>query len=385
MTQRPALVLTGGRQTGKTSLLQRMFPDLRFVTLDLPSQAALAENDPEEFLRRFEQPLIVDEIQYAPALFRHIKVAIDQQRDRTGQFLLTGSQKFTLMKAVGDSLAGRVDILELETLSLAELRGSGVDAALERIVHRGGFPELWQKPDLPASRFYGAFVASYLERDVKSLLNVGQLRDFERFVRACALRSAQLLNKADLARDVGISPSTANSWLSVLAASGQVVLLEPWFSNKTKALSKTPKLYLADTGLLCFLLNIETVDQMLRSPHIGAIWETYVFAELRKLQQRQTGQWRLWFWRDRSREVDFLLDRGGVLHLADAKWRGTPVPKDSAAMAYAATRTKENVVRSQSIICRTPQPYRRNDGVLVSDIESLVVANKGPWHSGGGA
>ena len=186
--------------------------------------------------------MIIDEVHYAPGLFRHLKAAVDAHRGRRGQYLLTGSQKFTLMKGVSESLAGRADIVELETLSLREilkaLPGTGIDSA---IVH-GGFPELHANPDIDFVAFYNSYLATYLERDIRSLANVGSLRDFERFLRACALRSANLLNKADLARDVGIAPSTANQWLSMLEASGQVVLLEPWFSNRTKSIVKSPKL-----------------------------------------------------------------------------------------------------------------------------------------------
>src|SRR5207249_9829763 len=197
-----------------------------------------------------------------PAFVRHLKAVVDANRDRAGQYLLTGSQKFTLMKGVSESLAGRVDVVELETLSLGEIRGAVPDAEVETVIARGGFPELHANPDIESTAFYNSYLATYLERDVRSLANVGSLRDFERFLRACALRSANLLNKADLARDVGIAPSTANQWLSVLEASGQVVLLEPWFSNRTKSIVKSPKLYLADTGVLCALLNIRTADDL---------------------------------------------------------------------------------------------------------------------------
>jgi uncharacterized protein len=191
-----------------------------------------------------------------------VKVAVDSTRTRNGQFVLTGSQKFTLKNSVSESLAGRADIAELETLSFAEIRAALPQTVVEAAIVRGGFPELQANPDIDHVSFYNSHLSTYLERDVRSLANVGNLRDFERFLRACAPRSANLLNKADLARDVGIAPSTANHWLSALEASGQIVLLEPWFSNRTKSVVKTPKLYLADTGLLCALLNIRTEDAL---------------------------------------------------------------------------------------------------------------------------
>src|SRR6266704_977328 len=229
---RPVMVLTGARQTGKTSTLRRLFPNHHFVSLDLPTEAEQAEKEPESFLRRHPAPAIIDEVQYAPGLFRHLKVAVDARRAKNGQFLLTGSQKFTLMKGISESLAGRADIIELETLSFGEIHRARPDVGVDHAIVRGGFPELHADPDIDAVAYYNSYIATYLERDIRSLADVGSLRDFERFVRACAFRSANLLNKADLARDVGISPSTANHWLSVLEASGQIVLLEPWFSNR---------------------------------------------------------------------------------------------------------------------------------------------------------
>ncbi len=235
---RPVIVLTGARQTGKTSTFLRMFPGHAFVSLDLPTEAEQAEKEPRSFLQRHPPPAIIDEVQYAPALFRHLKVVVDAHRTRNGQFLLTGSQKFTLMKDVSESLAGRADIVELETLSFAEIRAALPQIGVETVIVRGGFPELYANLEIDLIAFYNSYLATYLERDVRSLTNVGSLRDFERFVRACALRSANLLNKADLARDVGIASSTANHWLSMLEASGQVILLEPWFSNRTKSIVK---------------------------------------------------------------------------------------------------------------------------------------------------
>ena len=259
-----------------------------------------------------------------PGLFRHLKVAVDAHRTRNGQFLLTGSQKFTLMKNVSESLAGRADIVELETLSFAEIREALPKTELETAIVRGGFPELYANPDIDSVAFYNSYLATYLERDVRALANVGSLRDFERFLRACALRSANLLNKADLARDVGIAPSTANQWLSMLEASGQVVLLEPWFSNRTKSIVKSPKLYIADTGLLCALLNIRSEEALRQSPAAGAVWETFVFAQLRDRERRAGRTGSLFFWRDRTREVDFVVDAGGRLELFEAKWTELP-------------------------------------------------------------
>jgi len=367
---RPVVVLTGARQTGKTSLLRRLFPEHEFVSLDLPTEAEQAEKEPDAFLRRHPGPVIIDEVQYAPGLFRHLKAVVDAHRGRHGQYLLTGSQKFTLMKGVSESLAGRVDIIELETLSLAEIRSALPKAGLETAIVRGGFPELQANPEIDFVPFYNSYLATYLERDVRSLAHVGSLRDFERFLRACALRSANLLNKADLARDVGIAPSTANQWLSVLEASGQIVLLEPWFSNRTKSIIKSPKLYLADTGLLCALLNIGSEHALRQSPSAGAVWETFVFAQLRHGERRAGRARSLFFWRDRTREVDFVVDAGGRLELFESKWTELPAPGDAANLAYVRDAVGKSRIAGGAVVCRA-----RNSFPLAGGFRALSAAD----------
>lgn len=368
---RPVVVLTGARQTGKTSTFRRLFPHYEFVTLDLPTEAEQAEKEPQSFLRRHMPPVIIDEVQYAPGLFRYLKVAVDANRGRNGQFLLTGSQKFTLMKSVSESLAGRVDIAELETLSLAEIRGAVPETTAESAIVRGGFPELHANPSIDHVAFYNSYLATYLERDVRSLANVGNLRDFERFLRACALRSANLLNKADLARDVGISPTTANHWLSTLEASGQVVLLEPWFSNRTKSIVKSPKLYLADSGLLCALLNIRSEEALYQAPAAGAIWETFVFAQLRERERRAGRVGSLYFWRDRTREVDFVVEVGGHLELFEAKWTEIPAATDAVNLEFVRNVVGKARIANGAVISRTPNGYPLANGFRAMPVTEL--------------
>ena len=368
---RPVVVLTGARQTGKTSTFLRMFPNHAFISLDLPAEAEQAEKEPSTFLRRHPPPVIIDEVHYAPGLFRHLKVAVDASRARNGQFLLTGSQKFTLMKNVSESLAGRADIVELETLSLAEIRAALPQTGLEAAIVRGGFPELYANLDIDPVAFYNSYLATYLERDVRSLTNVGSLRDFERFLRACALRSANLLNKADLARDVGISPSTANHWLSMLEASGQVVLLEPWFSNRTKSIVKSPKLYLADTGLLCALLNIRSEEALRLSPAAGAVWETFVFTQLRDRERRAGRTGSLFFWRDRTREVDFLVDAGGRLELYEAKWTELPDMGDTVNLDFVRNVVGKSRVVKAAVVARAPNGFPLPNGFRALPVAEL--------------
>lgn len=346
----PAVILSGARQTGKTSLLRRLFPEYRYVSLDLRVLAEQAEESPNSFLEENLPPLIIDEVQYAPGLFRSLKIAIDNQRELKGQFIITGSQKFNLMREVSDSLAGRCALLSLPGLSLQEMKSTGwkpegTQSQCEMLV-RGTFPELWADPQIPTKEFYQSYVSTYLERDLRQLLNVGNLRDFERFLRACAARSSQLLNKSELARDVGISQTTASEWVSVLEASNQITLLEPFFANIGKRLVKSPKLYLNDTGLLCFLLG-HTPDALSDSPLIGAIWENFVFSELSKWLMLNRPEWSIWFYRDQqNREADFLIQ--GPYHqirIMDAKWSEMPSPKSFATQEIIAN----NLIKAEGI------------------------------------
>lgn len=327
----PAVVVTGARQTGKTTLLTRLFPGHHYVSLDLPAQAQLAEEDPRSFLLRHPPPLLVDEVQYVPGLFRHLKVEIDGNRDANGQFILTGSQKFILRKEVSDSLAGRCGVLELEGLSIEELGDAFHDRerreGIAGILVRGFMPQLWKDPDMRPADYFSSYQATYLERNVRQLLNVSSLRDFDRFMRASAVRTGQILNRTELSKEVGISNKTAAEWLSVLQASNQITLLEPYFANVGKRLAKTPKLYFNDVGLLCFLLGLNR-DSVMDSYLIGAIWETFVFGELRKYLSATAPEASLWFYRDQSREVDFVVEKDGRLTLAEAKWKELPGQKD---------------------------------------------------------
>jgi hypothetical protein len=368
---RPVIVLTGARQTGKTSTFVRLFPNHSFVSLDLPTEAEQAEKEPRSFLQRHPPPVIIDEVQYAPGLFRHLKAEVDAKRTSNGQFLLTGSQKFTLMKNVSESLAGRADIVELETLSFAEIRAALPKTRVETAIVRGGFPELYANPDIDLVPFYNSYLATYLERDIRLLTNVGSLRDFERFVRACALRSANLLNKADLARDVGIAPSTSNHWLSMLEASGQIVLLEPWFSNRTKSIVKSPKLYFADTGLLCALLNIRSEEDLRESPAAGAVWETFVFAQLRDRERLAGRVGSLFFWRDRTREVDFVVDAGGRLELFESKWTELPDAGDTVNLEFVRNVVGKSKVTGGAVVSRTQNGFPFSNGFRAISVTEL--------------
>ena len=359
--QFPAVVLTGARQTGKTALLRNLFPTASFVSLDLPSIAHQAESSADEFLGAQPEPLIIDEVQYAPGLFRHLKRSIDSDRHRMGRFLMTGSQKFSLMQSVSESLAGRCAVLELDTLSASEVKKSpGTIPSPIEFLWRGGFPELHRAPDLDPRDFFTSYVATYLERDVRQLLRIASLRDFERFIRACALRGGQLLNLAELARDVAIAGSTARDWLSVLEASGQVVLLEPWFNHAGKRLIKTPKLYFRDTGLMCFLLGIESPTALERSPFLGAAWETFLLGQLLRAKQAAGTAANVYFWRDtQGVEVDFVLEHAGRLRLVEAKWASEISDSRLAApLLKVDSLLGKKAADEHWILCRTPRSHR---------------------------
>lgn len=355
----PAVALTGARQTGKTSLLRQVFPEAEFLSLDLPATAARAESE-ESLLENLPKPIIIDEVQYAPKMFRFLKHAIDSNRHKNGQFLLTGSQKFSLMRELSESLAGRVAILELDTLSVRELSEAGKLNKTEDALWRGGFPELYRNPKLKPADFFSSYVATYLERDVRQLIQVRSLRDFDRFLRACAYRCGGLLNMNDISRDLGIAGTTVRDWLSVLETSNQIHLLEPFHFNTTKRLIKSPKLYFRDTGLLCFLLGIDSPTALINSPFIGAIWENFVLQQiLCEIHCNATGA-RIFFWRDAyAAEVDFVLSVNGRFHLIEAKWSESPEEKKAAKLMEQISKSFGKFAVAKDIIaCRTSAPHR---------------------------
>jgi uncharacterized protein len=327
--------------------------------------AELADHDPDSFFRRFPGPLLIDEVQYAPGLFRHLKSRVDADRHAMGRFLLTGSQKFPLMDAVAESLAGRAAVLSLETLSAREV---ALDAKTDypALLHKGMFPEVWRQPAMDTQTFYSSYVATYLERDVRQVLNVSSLRDFERFIRSCAVRSGQLLNLTELGRDVGIRLQTAKDWLNVLQTTNQIYLLEPYFENVGKRMVKSPKLYLTDPGMLCFLLGLDRASLRL-TPLVGLIWETFVCAEFRKRHARSESPLSLWFYRDgQGREVDFVEMGGGQLSLYEAKWAEEPDPRWLANVREIAGILGRGVqpVGALGLVCRTAAKFQK-DGVTV--------------------
>ena len=317
---RPAILLSGARQTGKSALLQKEFPDTDYITFDHLRFVDAIKESPEHFLSQFEGPVILDEIQYVPEIFRELKVLIDKHRKNYGRFIMTGSQQFPLMENISESLAGRIALLHLETLSASELREKG-NQDLSEFLWKGGYPELWSNIHLSPSDFFESYLRTYIERDLKAIVDVKNLSDFRRFFRIIATRSGQLLNYKSLSADVGVSDVTIRKWTHALEMSGLVYLLTPYYANIGKRLIKSPKIYFADHGLLCHLLGIENEKDWHSHPHKGNLWENLVMMELIKNHRLRPGN-NLFFYRDQNGvEIDFVIEIKRKLILIEAKAR----------------------------------------------------------------
>ena len=372
LAQFPAVLLSGARQVG--TLARWLWPDARYVSLDNPALAAAATVEPDRFLRTHSEagPLIIDEIQYAPGLFRHLKRAIDADR-QPGRFLITGSQTFALMAGASESLAGRAAVFTLPPLCLDEVVSTPAPAPMDAFLWRSGFPELWHRQELDRDLWLGSYVATYLERDVRQVLNVGDLREFDRLVRTAALRTGQLVSFADLARDVGIAPNTAKRWISVLEASQQVFLLEPYHRQRTKRLIKAPKLYFADTGLLCFLMGFRRLADLPGHSLWGAVWENFVVSEVRKHLLAQPNRPAMWFWRTaHGDEVDLLLELGPETFVAiECKAAERVSARDLKGITRLAAEYGPNSIARARIVCRTDIDYPLQTGL---DARALPLA-----------
>lgn len=315
----PIVALTGPRQAGKTTLARLTFGDKPYVSLEDPEEREFAISDPRNFLARFPQGAILDEIQRTPALFSYLQGLVDT-RQRMGDFILTSSQQFSLHSGISQSLAGRVGLIQLLPFSMGELTNAKQQAAsLETQMLTGGYPPLYDRPIAPPD-WYGNYVATYLERDVRELLAVRDLALFQRFLKMCAARSGQLLNLSALAADCGISHVTAREWLSVLEASYVVHLLRPWHNNLGKRLVKTPKLYFLDTGLLAWLLGIHDATSLATHAQRGALFETLIVAEFIKHAFNAGRAAELYFWRDSNgHEVDLLVPQAAQMRPVEIK------------------------------------------------------------------
>ncbi|MCC6128268.1 MAG: ATP-binding protein [Chlamydiae bacterium] len=329
----PVVTLLGPRQSGKTTLVRAAFPEKPYVNMEDAEHRALASVDPKSFMEAYPNGAIFDEVQRAPHLLSFIQVRVDAA-DRNGMYVLTGSHQAELHSAVSQSLAGRTSLLKLLPLSLQEMRNSGLPDRLEEIILKGGYPKIY-KEQLPVSNAYSSYFQTYVERDVRQILQIKDLIPFERFMKLTASRIGQLINYASLACDVGVSAVTIKEWISVLEATYILTRMEPYFENFGKRLIKSPKIYFTDTGLLCHLLGIETVQQMIKDPLYGNIFENWVVLELMKSRYNQALEPRFYFYRDVSgREVDLLFQQGSQLTPIEIKSSKTFSPSFLEGLQY---------------------------------------------------
>ena len=380
------VLVTGARQVGKTTVLrEHLKGTFSYVTMEDPRAFLEAKGDAALFFSSHELPLIIDEIQRVPELFSPIKFIVDQSSEK-GRIVLTGSQTYHLMKGVSESLAGRIRILEMAGLSLRELAGgagsphpyvptkideanhAGSKMGIWEVIHRGSMPEL-QDPDVDWDSFYSSYMSAYLERDVRDLLNVKDEMRFYNFVVACAARSGQLLNASDIGDAIGCDHKTVMSWLSILQASGIVRIIEPFWSNVEKRITKTPKIYFMDTGLACYLTRWTTPEQLRNGAVAGHVFETFVVSEVLKSYMNAGANVRdVWFYRDtRKREIDLVIQEGHVLHPVEVKTAAT-VGQDDVRNFRMLEGFKDYEVGFGHVICQTPEPY-----MVTKDVQAVSV------------
>jgi predicted AAA+ superfamily ATPase len=315
----PVIAVTGPRQSGKTTLLKTLFNDYEYISLEDPNNRAFAQDDPLGFLSKYRSRVILDEAQQAPILFSYIQTLVDIS-GKMGQFILSGSQNFQLIKNITQSLAGRVALFKLLPFDFDEMKSDNLLAEdyLSACIN-GFYPAIYDRHINP-SVFYANYIQTYVERDVTELVNIRDTRQFRTFVSLCAARIGQLLNLASLANECGISQPTAKAWISILESSYIIFQLQPFYQNFNKRVVKSPKLYFYDTGLLCHILGIRNVDVLRESALKGNIFENMIIAEYQKKNEHQYLHQEYWFWRDSNgHEVDMLTQNGNVFDIFEIK------------------------------------------------------------------
>jgi len=343
--QYPIVTVTGPRQSGKTTLCRAAFPDKPYVNLERPDVRDFAGSDPRGFLASHANGAILDEIQRVPQLVSYLQPLVDE-RQQPGQFILTGSQQFEVMTTITQSLAGRTALLKLLPLSIEELSGAGIKLESDQLLLTGFYPRIYDAGINPTQAL-GDYLETYVERDVRQLITIKDLTLFERFVRLCAGRVGQLVNLQSLGNDVGISHTTARSWLTLLEASYVVFQLRPWHANISKRQIKTPKLYFYDVGLASYLLGIEKESHVNRHPLRGNLFENMVVIEVLKYRYHRGRRSNLYFWRDaKGNEVDLLLESGAGIAAVEIK-SGATISSDY----FKGLRTFNSRLASQDSTC----------------------------------
>lgn len=379
----PVLLVTGPRQVGKTTLLEYVAGDNRkYVSLDDPVARRLAVEEPLLFLQRYEAPVIIDEIQYAPELLPYIKLHVDKNK-QNGDFWLIGSQMFQMMKGVGESLAGRVGILPMQGLSISEISklpnepySTDIKRLMKRIgiakkmnlnevydrIYKGSMPAICTK-EQSVERFYASYVDTYIRRDIRDLTQVADEMQFQRFLTACAARTSQMVNYSEIAKDVGITSPTAKHWLSLLVTSGIVVLVEPYFNNALKRIVKAPNMYFMDTGLCAYLTRWTSRESLEVSAMSGAFFETFVVAEIIKSYLNAGKRPPIFYYRDSDqKEIDLIIEENGKLQAIEIKKSANP---------------KKNAGRHFSVLEKTGKEQGYGSVICMSD--DLVPITKENW------
>lgn len=384
----PVVMVTGPRQVGKTSILKSLSDEDRtYVSLDSPRARQMAQEDPELFMQTYPPPVLIDEVQYAPNLFTHIKIAVDKNR-KPGMYWLTGSQQFHLMKHVSESLAGRIAVLKLLGLSLQEqmqLQFNNLPFIPDRNIlteraentstlpaptvfekiWRGCYPEIVTQQNMNWEIFYDSYTQSYIQRDVKDLISINDEASFVKFLRVTAALSGQMINYSDLSKEVGVSLNTIKSWLSILETSGIIYFLQPYYNNLVKRLVKTPKLYFLDTGLCCFLSGWSSPSVLEKGAMSGAILETFVVSEIIKSYWHNGKKEHLYFYRDKDKkEIDLLIEKNGMLYPIEIKKNASPDKKAIANFSLLIKFNKKDV--HGAVICLSQEfiPLSKNVDIV---------------------
>jgi len=373
--QFPAVVVTGPRQSGKSTLLKKLFTRYQYVTFDDPVKREAALRDPQFFLESLGEKAILDEIQYVPHLTDYLKIIIDSDRAKRGRFILTGSQQFSMMKTIGDSLAGRVAITELMPFSHSEKKSAFGSSPhyktptdyLTHAVLRGGYPEPALNADIERDAWYGSYLQTYLERDIRSIYNIGHLREFQNFLKLLAARAGQILSLNALSAEVGVTLNTLKKWVSILEASRLIYLLPPYYRNLGKRVTKSPKIYFLDLGLLGYLLSIEKVS--LDSPMTGALYENFIISEAVKTQLHTGKRLSLHFYRTYTgMEIDLLIEKGQTLYPVEIKATKTPRMKMGESMNALREYDKIDIQPGRLVtLSGTSQPLSRTLSVQSVD------------------